>query len=180
MALLTAHADWVAQRLAALPVRLEFADGVLVPVDGRPRLIRHVADARGGAWLDGDEILVAGTVEFLPRRVADFFRLEARRRFSALAAEKAAQAGAKPRRVTVKDTRSRWGSCTADRTLSFSWRLLMAPGFVQDYVAAHEVAHLRHMNHGPHFWALVEELTPHTRTAMTWLHAEGAGLLCVG
>ena len=85
---------------------------------------------------------------FLARRVADFLRAEARRRLSALVAAKAAGGRVRPRRVTVKDTRSRWGSCAANRNLAFSWRLVMAPRFVQDYVAAHEVAHLRHMNHG--------------------------------
>jgi predicted metal-dependent hydrolase len=80
----------------------------------------------------------------------------------------------------VKDTSSRWGSCTSDRSLSFSWRLLMAPDFVQDYVVAHEVAHLRHMNHGTEFWRLVGELTPHQAAARDWLHRHGPGLLRIG
>ena len=80
----------------------------------------------------------------------------------------------------MKDTRSRWGSCTPDGTLMFCWRLVMAPPFVQDYVAAHEVAHLRHMNHGKRFWALVNRLTPHTDAAIAWLHESGAGLLRAG
>ena len=82
--------------------------------------------------------------------------------------------------MAVKDTRSRWGSCAANRNLAFSWRLVMAPRFVQDYVAAHEVAHLRHMNHGPRFWALVAELTPHTTAAVEWLRTHGPRLLRVG
>jgi len=85
-----------------------------------------------------------------------------------------------PCRVAVKDTRSRWGSCAANRNLAFSWRLVMAPRFVQDYVAAHEVAHLRHMNHGPRFWALVEQLTPHSAAAVEWLRTQGPRLLRVG
>ena len=80
----------------------------------------------------------------------------------------------------MKDTRSRWGSCAANRSLAFSWRLVMAPRFVQDYVAAHEVAHLRHMNHGTRFWSLVENLTPHTEVAVTWLRTEGPRLLRIG
>jgi len=180
MALLMDHADWVVQRLAALPGAVAFADGAMVPLDGSPHRIRHVALARGGAWLADGEILVAGEPEFLPRRVADFLRAEARRRLSALVGAKAAEAGLKPKRVTVKDTRSRWGSCSADGTLSFSWRLVMAPPFVQDYVAAHELAHLRHMNHGPRFWALVGQLTRHKAAAIAWLTGQGAGLLRVG
>jgi predicted metal-dependent hydrolase len=85
-----------------------------------------------------------------------------------------------PRRVTVKDTSSRWGSCAANGNLAFSWRLVMAPPFVQDYVAAHEVAHLRHMNHGAGFWGLVAGLTPHMDEAMRWLKRDGPALLRIG
>jgi predicted metal-dependent hydrolase len=97
-----------------------------------------------------------------------------------LVQDKAAESGLRPSRVTVKDTRTRWGSCATSRALAFSWRLVMAPRFAQDYVVAHEVAHLRHMNHGRQFWALVDALTPHTRTAMRWLRDEGPRLMRVG
>ena len=180
MALLIDHAAWVSERLAALPGHTPFADGECVPLHGLDHVIRHVPDMRGGAWIDRREILVAGEARFLARRVDDFMRDEARRRFGGLVAQKAALAGVLPRRVIVKDTRSRWGSCAANRTLAFSWRLVMAPRFVQDYVAAHEVAHLRHMNHGERFWTLVHGLTPHTDSAMAWLRAEGPKLLRVG
>ena len=173
-------AAWVAARLAALPGAVAFADGVEVPLNGQPARIRHVPRGRGGAWLEAGEIRVAGEPEFLPRRVADFLRAEARRRLAPLAVAKAASAGLTPRRVTVKDTRSRWGSCTADGTVMFSWRLVMAPPEVQDYVVAHEIAHLRHMDHSRQFWALTAQLTPHRRTAAAWLTANGAGLLRVG
>lgn len=180
MALLMDHADWVAERLAALPSAIAFADGARVPLHGLPCRIRHVPEARGGAWLEDGAIMVAGAPEFLPRRVADFLRVEARRRLAALVVAKTAQAGLASKRITVKDTRSRWGSCSPDGSLAFSWRLVMAPTFVQDYVAAHEVAHLRHMNHGPRFWALVAQLTPHTDAAIGWLRIHGAGLLRIG
>ncbi|MEJ1975723.1 MAG: YgjP-like metallopeptidase domain-containing protein [Acetobacteraceae bacterium] len=107
--------------------------------------------------------------------MADLLRAEARRRLAAIVAAKCAMAGLTARRVIVKDTRSRWGSCSPDRTLMFCWRLVMAPPLVQDYVVAHEVAHLQHMNHGARFWALVTELTPHTDAAVGWLKREGAG-----
>jgi predicted metal-dependent hydrolase len=130
--------------------------------------------------LAGDELLVSGTADFLPRRVLDFLRLEARRRLAAAALAKASLHGLHARRVVVKDTRTRWGSCTADGTLMFSWRLVMAPPEVQDYVVAHEVAHLRHMDHSTRFWALVEMLTPYRRFAMSWLEKGGAGLMRIG
>ncbi|MBV9655111.1 MAG: M48 family metallopeptidase [Acetobacteraceae bacterium] len=180
LALLRTHAAWVSDRLAALPSAVPFEDGASVPVGGVGHLIRHVPGGRGGAWFEAGAIHVAGAPEFLRRRVHDLLRAEARRRLSALAAEKAALGGLQARRVTVKDTVSRWGSCSADGSLAFSWRLVMAPPFVQDYVAAHEVAHLRHMNHGPRFWALVRTLTPHMDAAVSWLHEEGQSLMRIG
>ncbi|MDQ2801388.1 MAG: M48 family metallopeptidase [Pseudomonadota bacterium] len=180
VALLMNNVAWVTDRLARLPDAIPFADGALVPIDGRPHAIRHLPGACRGAWVEGDELRVSGAPEFLRRRVADFLRKEARQRLTALALSKAASIGHPPRRVSMKDTRTRWGSCTSDGVLSFSWRLVMAPEFVQDYVTAHEVAHLRHMNHGKRFWALVRKLTPHTATAVPWLRTEGSRLLRTG
>jgi predicted metal-dependent hydrolase len=180
ISLLKNHVGWVADRLAALPEPLPFADGAQVPLAGVTYLIRHVPGARGGAWLHDSELHVAGASEFLVRRVTDFLRAEARRRLGDLVMAKAAIVGISPRRVSVKDTSSRWGSCAPDKSLAFSWRLVMAPVFVQDYVAAHEVAHLRHMNHGQQFWTLVDQLTPHRGDAIPWLRTEGARLLRIG
>ena len=180
MALLMGHAAWVSDRLAALPEAISFADGATVPICGVPHRIRHSPEARGAAFLLEQELHVTGAVEFLPRRVRDFLRQEARYRLGGLAIAKAGLIGVVPKRVTMKDTTSRWGSCAPDQSLALSWRLLMAPPFVQDYVVAHEVAHLRHMNHGPQFWSLVDELTPHTKAAIPWLRAEGARLLRIG
>jgi hypothetical protein len=179
VALLMNHAEWVAARLAALPGHVPFADGALVPLHGVTHRIRHMSGLRG-VQVDGGELLVGGEAVFLARRVGDFFRAEARRSFSDLVRGKASVADVVPRRVSVKDTKSRWGSCAANRNLGFSWRLVMAPAPVQDYVAAHEVAHLRHMNHGPRFWALVADLTPHTDMAMAWLRSNGPKLLRIG
>jgi predicted metal-dependent hydrolase len=180
MALLMGHADWIADRLAALPEAIVFADGATVPIGGLPHRIRHAPAGRGGAFLLDQELHVTGAAEFLPRRVRDFLRSEAQRRLGGLATAKAGLIGVVPKRVTMKDTTSRWGSCAPDTSLALSWRLVMAPAFVQDYVVAHEVAHLRHMNHGPKFWALVDELTPHTKAAIPWLRAEGPRLLRIG
>ncbi len=180
MALLTAHAAWVSDRLAALPAAIAFVDGAAVPIGGVPHTIRHRADEKGGAWLADGALHVTGNLEFLARRVGDFLRAEAGRRLSVLAAQKAAQSGVTIMRLSIKDTRTRWGSCAGDGSLAFCWRLVMAPDFVQDYVAAHEVAHMRHMNHGPRFWALVDQLTPHARRAISWLHEEGGALLRIG
>ena len=180
LALLAGHAAWVAGHLAALPPALAFADGALVPLGGEPYRVRHVLEGQGRAWLEAGEIRVAGDLASLRRRVADLLRAEALRRLAALAAAKCALAGLAARRVMVKDTRSRWGSCASDGTLMFCWRVVMAPPLVQDYVVAHEVAHLRHMDHGPRFWALVAELTEHRAAGVAWLAAVGPGLLRAG
>lgn len=180
MALLQAHSRWVADRLRALAPRVPFADGAVVPVGGVPHRIRHEPGGIGGVWLAEGEIRVAGEVAFLARRVADWFRAEARRRITPLALDHAARLGRPVRRIAIKDPRSRWASCAPDGTLAFSWRLVMAPPWVLDYVVAHEVAHLREMNHSARFWAVVAALTPHAAAAKAWLGRHGAGLLRYG
>ena len=134
----------------------------------------------GGAWIENGRIYVSGGSEFLARRVTDHLRRLARQRLTALVAEKAREAGLSPKSVRVKDTKSRWGSCAPDGTLAFCWRLILAPEFVQDYVVGHEVAHLRHMNHGRNFWALTEKLTAHRSAATAWLSGNGQALLRIG
>nr|WP_198371947.1 SprT family zinc-dependent metalloprotease [Roseomonas rosulenta] len=180
MALLTTHAAWVMQRLAALSPALAFAPGVEIPLGGRPHVIRHDPAARGGAFLDGATIVVTGAPEFLARRVRDFLRAEAKRRIAVLAEGHAATLGVKIAAIRLKDTNSRWGSCAPDGTLAFSWRLVMAPDVVLDYVVAHEVAHLRELNHSSRFWAHVESLTPNREMAQDWLRENGPALLRIG
>jgi hypothetical protein len=180
VALLADNAAWVAERLAALPAPVVFTNGGTVLIDGVPHPIQHAPASRGGAWIEDGVLVAAGDPDFLARRVGDFLRAEARRRLAARVAEKTAQAGLTAKRITVKDTRSRWGSCTASGTLMFCWRLVMAPVFVQDYVVAHEVAHLRHLNHGTEFWALTDALSPHRQAAIAWLHEQGPTLLRTG
>ena len=180
LALIREHEAWVLDHLAALKPAVEFAPGAELLLGGTPHVIRHEPRMRGGAFLDGAAIVVTGAREFLARRLRDFLAVEAKRRIAGLALPHAAALGVKPRAIRVKDTRSRWGSCAPDGTLAFSWRLVMAPEWVTDYVVAHEVAHLRELNHSARFWALVEGLTPHRDAAVEWLRAEGPALLRVG
>ncbi|GAN78686.1 M48 family metallopeptidase [Acidocella aminolytica] len=177
LALLHEHEAWVSEKLDALPLPLALKPGAMVPVVGVPHEIVHVQNQRGGAWIESGAIYVTGEPEFLARRVSDCLKHLARQRLTARAAETAQRASLRPKVVRIKDTRSRWGSCAPDGTLAFCWRLICAPDFVQDYVVAHEVAHLRHMNHGPNFWALTDLLTPHRHAATTWLANEGPSLL---
>jgi predicted metal-dependent hydrolase len=180
MALLMENDGWVSSRLAALPIGVAFVHGATVPIDGIPHRIRHRPEGKGGAWIAEGELRVAGDPAFIQRRITDYLRCAARQRLTALAWEKAASAGLKPRRIIIKDTKSRWGSCAPDGTLAFSWRLVMAPPSVQAYVAAHEAAHLRHLNHGAAFWTLVAALCPEWRTASDWLREDGPRLLRIG
>ena len=180
MALLTLHADWAMQCVAALGPALELANGAEIPLGGTPHVIRHDPDARGDAVLDGKTIIVAGKPEFLAQRVQDLLRMEARRRITTLAADHAATLGVTIRALRLKDTRSRWASCAPDGTLAFSWRLVMAPGWVLDYVVAHEVAHRRELNHSPRFWAHVARLAPKREAAEAWLRDNGPALLRTG
>jgi len=178
------QSDWLAERVAAQPARTPLADGAVVPLRGVPHRIAHRPAVRGAVWVEaaanGPVIAVAGALAHLPRRVADFLGREARRDLAAAVARHAAGLGvASPNALRVGDPRSRWGSCSARRTLSFSWRIVLAPPDVLDYVAAHEVAHLVEMNHGPRFWALVARLCPGHEAARRWLKANGAALHAV-
>jgi predicted metal-dependent hydrolase len=180
LALLNVHADWVAARLAALPPAVTFSEGAVIAINGRQVRIRRESCASGAPrWL-GHELWVGGAPDEVRTQVAAFLQSAARVRFAGLAATKSVRIGVWPRRIVLKDMRSRWGSCTKDRTLAFSWRLIMAPDFVQDHVVAHEVAHLRHMNHGAQFRALERELSLSAEPARAWLWRYGAGLLRVG
>src|SRR5262245_3075393 len=176
-----AQAGWIAARLKRLPARRPFADGAEVPLFGTPHLIRHRGDTRGTVWREGAEIHVAGQPEHLPRRLRDWLTGELRQALVPLVHAKARQVERPVKRITLRDSRSRWGSCGPDGGLSFSWRLVFAPPEVLDYLVAHEVAHLVHLNHSPRFWALARQLCDGPMEApRAWLKAHGETLLQYG
>ena len=171
---------WIAARLRRLPVAAPFAHGVLVPLRGLEHRIDHRLGARGAVWVETQAseclLCVAGDKPHLQRRVHDFLKREAKRDLEA-ASRLAAQAlGVKIKRVSVRDQSSRWGSCSSNGMLSYSWRLILAPPFVLHYLAAHEVAHLVEMNHSRRFWRLVERVCPDMGRAKAWLDAHGTDL----
>jgi predicted metal-dependent hydrolase len=179
------HAAWVGARLARLPKPVPFEPGARVPLRGADHLIVHRPDARGAAWVEdqpfalfgsGKAIVVAGEAPHLRRRLTDFLKREARADLEASVRRHCETLGLAPRKVTIRDTTSRWGSCSASGALNFSWRLILAPSFVLDYLAAHEVAHLKHMNHSARFWALTRKLAAQTDRAEAWLQAHGSSL----
>jgi hypothetical protein len=173
-------ADWLLAQLDALPARVPFADGAVIPLLGQDHVIRHVAGARRGVWRSDGEIFVSGFAEHVPRRVADFLKTEARAAIGPRARAKAEAIDRRVTRLTIRHMTSRWGSCGSDGALCFCWRLVLAPEPVFDYVIAHEVAHLRYMNHGPRFWKLVARLTPELDGARRWLKKNGDSLLAYG
>jgi predicted metal-dependent hydrolase len=176
-----AQAGWIAARLKRLPARRPFLDGAELPLFGVPYRVRHRPDARGTVWLEGEEIHVAGGIEHLPRRLRDWLTAELRRRLMPLVHAKAARLQRPVKKISLRDGRSRWGSCGPDGSLSFSWRLVLAPYEVLDYLVAHEVAHLVHMNHSARFWAQARALCDGPmEPPRAWLRANGEMLLQYG
>ena len=178
---LAAKRGWIAARLEALPQPVPFVEGAIVPLLGVPHRIRRELDpaAPPVRIVDG-EIRVRGDPAHLARRVRDHLVAAARAELVPRAHRLAARIGRQVARVNVRDTTSRWGSCSGGGNLSFSWRLVLAPEPVLEYVVAHEVAHLAEMNHGPHFWRLVESLTPGSAGPRAWLKRHRSRLLSYG
>ncbi|MCJ8138821.1 M48 family metallopeptidase [Falsirhodobacter halotolerans] len=162
------HADWLRGVMDDLPAGQPVTWGTALPVEGRARI---VTSATGRVRVEGDALCVPGPAP--GPRVQGWLRGLARDRLATACDRHAATIGLRYTRLTLRDTRSRWGSCTADGALMFSWRLILAPPEVLDYVAAHEVAHLDQMNHSPAFWAVVARLCPDYAPRRAWLRGPG-------
>jgi predicted metal-dependent hydrolase len=175
------HGGWIAARVAKRPAVIPFEPGQHVPLRGVPHRIVHWSKARGLTQATQDRdgapiIVVAGEAAHVSRRVKDFLRRLALEDLEQAVRRHTAQLGIPARKITIRDTTSRWGSCSSQGHLNFSWRLILAPPLVLDYLAAHEVAHLKEMNHSHRFWALTHKLCPRTEEAEAWLKRNGAGL----
>jgi predicted metal-dependent hydrolase len=174
------HGGWIAARLGRLPEPAPFADGTMLPLRGIHHRIVHRQESRGTVWIEraAEELAlcVAGAEPHVARRIHDFLKREAKRDLEAASRRAAERLGVSIKRVSIRDQSSRWGSCSSTGVLSYSWRLILAPPFVLDYLAAHEVAHLIEMNHSRRFWRLVTRICPHVTRAKTWLDAHGSNL----
>jgi predicted metal-dependent hydrolase len=179
--------DWVRERLGSVPEPIPFMDGARIPLRGRPhrlcfsgvtraRPVVEIAALAGGPASALPRLLVSGRLEHASRRFKDWLMEQARADLDASVTRHSAMLGVKARSISLRDQTSRWGSCTAGGLLSFSWRLVLAPAHVLDYVAAHEVAHLLEMNHGPRFWKHVARCMPRLEEAKRWLRSHGADL----
>lgn len=198
------HKDWVEQRLAIIPPSVPFEHESHIPFRGVQHILHFSGKMRShepvntksipitctnigtntGINIVTDitqkqtvqSIQVHGPREHAPRRLKDWLKRQAKSDLNEKVWHHAKALSVRPKRISVRDQKSRWGSCSSTGVLSFSWRLILAPDYVLDYVAAHEVAHLREMNHSPRFWSLVRDTMPNMDAAEDWLKKNGVDL----
>jgi len=170
------RAIWLASRLRLMADYTAFAPDAVIPVLGFDHVIRHDPLHRGAVKGDDNVITISGKLEHLPRRLTDWLKAQAREELSERARAYAARLDRRIVRITLRDTKGRWGSCSANGNLSFCWRLILAPEHVLDYVAAHEVAHLVELSHSKKFWRIVEELRVDYKISDQWLTRHGSNL----
>ncbi|MDN5788015.1 M48 family metallopeptidase [Pseudorhodobacter sp.] len=174
-AFLRAQEGWIRQALANVVPEGMVTMGETIPIEGR--LVRLVPGVGRSMLLAGEELQVPGDSARTGARVAAWLKTKARDRLALASDTYARRIGRRYMTLTLRDTRSRWGSCTSEAGLMYSWRLIMAPPQVLNYVAAHEVAHLAEMNHSPRFWAIVADLMPEYQHHRRWLKSQGNQLL---
>ena len=169
-------ASWLKAHLNNLQAPVPFENGALIPVLDQPRQIRRTDELFDGVWLTDKELLVAAAPEIVPVAVRGWLRKYAKEELISRAEIKSGVLNSRFRRLTVRDTASRWGSCSPKGDLSFSWRIIMAPDYALDYLVAHEVAHLQEMNHSRRFWAIVDDIADQPDRGRAWLRDHGASL----
>jgi len=174
LAFLRDREDWLRKHLSAIEPEVQAELGGTVPFRGAPLTL--VGGDVKRAKLDGDRLVLPDDPAMSGKRTAAFLKLQARDALAAASDRYAAALGKSYGKISLRDTRSRWGSCSSAGDLMYSWRLIMAPPEVLDYVAAHEVAHLQHMDHSPRFWGVVETLFPGHKACRTWLRNNGGSL----
>lgn len=167
-------AGWLRSRMEERPEEVRVTHGVALPLEGRE--VRIIEGAGRAIRLEAGSLAVPGAAAGVPARLRAWLKARARDRLAEASDRYASVLGLPYTRLTLRDTRSRWGSCSHAGGLMYSWRLVMAPADVLDYVAAHEVAHLAEMNHSRAFWATVARLKPGYETPRRWLRDQGATL----
>lgn len=172
-----AHEGWLRQALSRRPQGQVVTLGARVPVEGR--LLTLAQGSGRSPRIEADSLFLPGDPAQAGARTAAFLKTLARDRLAAASDHYAALIGQRVTRLTLRDTRSRWGSCAHDGALMYSWRLVMAPPSVLTYVAAHEVAHMVEMNHSQAFWDVVTQLYPGWQAQRHWLQLNGKHLHAV-
>lgn len=153
-----------------------FTNGTLIPILGKAYVIQHSQSLRGITRIEGNHLIVSGLAEHVERKIKQFLIKSAKEEIASCARINAKSLGVSFSRITVRDTTTRWGSCSRSGNLSFSWRLVMAPRMVLEYVVVHELAHLREMNHSKRFWNIVASIFPGYQHARNWLKTHGGDL----
>ncbi|KKB78652.1 hypothetical protein VW35_08985 [Devosia soli] len=180
-AFLLKHRNWLAARLPRAAKRQTLEAGAEVPLRGVPHLVVGTGKPRGRVEIvpqfDLPELHVPGTPEHQPRRLFDWLKGEALADLTARSGVHAARLGVTVNDIKLRSQSSRWGSCSSTGSINYNWRLILAPPFVLDYVAAHEVAHLVEMNHSDAFWATVKRTLPEMERGRAWLKAHGRELM---
>ncbi|MGV3652483.1 MAG: M48 family metallopeptidase [Devosia sp.] len=181
---LVRHTGWLEQRLTRRAAPIGFAEGAEVPLRGLPHRIVATGKLRGVVTIAEGEgerlLLVPGAPEHMARRLGDWLKAQAAEDLKARCAVHATTLGVTVKSIALRAQTTRWGSCSSTGRLNFNWRLVMAPPFVLDYVAAHEVAHLVEMNHSPAFWRACKRAMPGMEEGRAWLKANGTVLMGYG
>ena len=169
---------WISKHLKQKNPRTILGHGSTIPLRGISHEIRATTTRRGLITIDSGahQILVPGDPRHLSRRMLDWLKAQAKADLTEASARYARTMDVTFKRISIRDQKSRWGSCSASGDLSYNWRLILAPTHILDYVAAHEVAHRQHMNHGPKFWRLVLKHCPHAAAAKHWFKSNSAEL----
>jgi predicted metal-dependent hydrolase len=177
------HEQWILKTLKGLPDPIYFEDGVNLPILGHDKILDiYSCDTlkKTSINLKNNIISVKTNKKDPSTRLIRYFKKLAKTEFLTLASAKADQINKPIKSIHIKDTSSRWGSCTHDGKISLSWRLIFAPIEASDYVIAHEVAHLVHMNHSKRFWQLCTELSTDFSTGKQWIKTHGQSLMRYG
>ena len=172
----TEHQEWIIEHLQNLPQVKHFTSGENISFFGQEILIQHAPEKRWGARIEQGVLYVSGESEFTHRRVKDFIKKEAQKTFLLRSQKLASKIDCKVHDVVIKDTKSRWGSCSSLNNINYNWRLALAPKEVIDYIIAHEVSHLAHQDHSKEFWSCVKKLCPTYKIGQSWLKQHGKEL----
>lgn len=174
------HLDWLEKQKNTAPEKVLLLPDNIIPVFGKDRVVRHSGHRPASVTIKEEEIVVGGPIEGFAVRLENHLKKLATQTIDPLAREYALKTGVEYKKIQVRDTKSRWGSCSSTGTLSFSWRLVMTPPEILKYVVAHEVAHISEMNHSKAFWALVDTMVENAKPARRWLRSDGQALMLIG
>lgn len=165
--------DWIKTQQAKLCATKTFTHGMVVELLGETLTIVHDKKVKRGVFIQDEKLVVSGDAAHIHRRVRDFIKKQGYAYIQEKSLILAQNLGQKPSKITLRDTSSRWGSCSSRQSLSFCWKLALAPTYVLDYIIAHEVAHLVEMNHSDAFWRTVAKIDTNRASAQSWLRKHG-------